>query len=43
VATTFAAVRDILYLYQDAVESYGGIGHNLDTSALRTRWMIGDL
>jgi hypothetical protein len=31
VEEAYAAVRDILYLYQDAVESYGGIGHNLDT------------
>jgi len=33
VAEAYAAVRDILYLYQDAVESYGGIGHNLDTGS----------
>jgi hypothetical protein len=26
-----AAIRDILYLYVDMVESYGGFGHNLDT------------
>jgi len=25
------AIRDILYLYMDMVESYGGFGHNLDT------------
>ncbi|HEX4964635.1 MAG TPA: hypothetical protein VF173_27735 [Thermoanaerobaculia bacterium] len=28
-----AAIRDILYLYVDMVESYGGFGHNLDTGS----------
>jgi len=27
------AVGDILFLYQDAVESYGGFGHNLETGS----------
>lgn len=29
--SAISAVRDILYLYVDMVESYDGFGHNLDT------------
>lgn len=28
-----AAIRDILYLYVDMIESYGGFGHNLDAGS----------
>lgn len=31
--TARAAVRDILYLYYDAVTSYGGFGHNLEAGS----------
>ena len=30
-AEAISAIRDILYLYYDLVESYNGFGHNIDT------------